>query len=343
MATGPAGNHYGERIMARFVRIHEGSGLDRLQLDELPKAEPRNDEVRIRVEAFALNYGDFGLMDNDYPFHLEFPSTFGDEMCGIVDAIGPGVTRFGLGDRVGSLPWMNAGYGVNGEYALVPEYYLAPCPENLTPDEGASIWVQYLTAYYGLYTAANIRPGDYLLNCAASSSAGIAATQLALLAGATVIGTTRGKDNVEFIHETGAQYVISTDEENLSERVMEITNRRGVRVIYDPIGGPLTRLYTHALAQNAIILLYGSLSGEDSVVPLNEMIQASAIMRPHSVYSYINNPGLKQEAIDFITDALAAGRLKTRVDRSFPLDDFRAAYEYQLAGKNRRGKILINP
>ncbi len=73
------------------------------------------------------------------------------------------------------------------------------------------------------------------------------------------------------------------------------------------------------------------------------MIQASAIMRPHSVYSYINNPDLKREAIDFITDALADGRLKTLVDRTFPLDDFRAAYEYQLAGKNRRGKILINP
>jgi len=73
--------------MARFVRIHEGVGLDRLQLDDLPMPEPKNDEVRIRVEAFALNYGDFGLMDNDYPFLLEFPSTFGDEMCGIVDTI----------------------------------------------------------------------------------------------------------------------------------------------------------------------------------------------------------------------------------------------------------------
>jgi len=141
---------------------------------------------------------------------------------------------------------MNAGYGVNGEYALVPQYYLAPCPQNLTPDEGASIWVQYLTAYYGLYTAANIRPGDFLLNCAASSSAGIAATQLARLAGATVIGTTRGKDNIEFIQETGAQYVISTNEDNLSERVMEITCDRGVRVIYDPVGGPMPLFFSMA-------------------------------------------------------------------------------------------------
>jgi len=95
--------------MARFVRIHEGNGLDRLRLDDLPIPEPKNDEVRIRVEAFALNYGDFGLMDNDYPFLLDFPATFGDEMCGIVDTVGPGVTQFSHGDRVGSLPWMATG------------------------------------------------------------------------------------------------------------------------------------------------------------------------------------------------------------------------------------------
>jgi len=68
--------------------------------------EPKNDEVRIRLEAFALNYGDFGLMDNDYPFLLDFSATLGDEMCGIVDAIGPGVSQFSMGDRLGSLPWM---------------------------------------------------------------------------------------------------------------------------------------------------------------------------------------------------------------------------------------------
>jgi len=114
--------------MPGFVRIHDGDGLDRLRLDDLPMPQPANDEVRIRVEAFALNYGDFNLMDKDYPFILDFPSTFGDEACGVIDGVGPGVKSFEVGERVGTLPWMNAGYGVNGEYALVPEYYVAPCP-----------------------------------------------------------------------------------------------------------------------------------------------------------------------------------------------------------------------
>jgi len=330
--------------MPKFVRIHDGAdGLDRLQLDELPIPEPKNDEVRFRVEAFALNYGDFDLMDSDYPFVLDFPSTFGDEACGIVDAIGPRVRNFKVGDRVGTLPWMNPGYGVNGEYAHTPEYYLAHHPEGLTPDEGASIWVQYLTAYSGLYTAANIQPNDFVLNCAASSSAGIAATQLARLANATVIGTSRGQKNRDFILETGAQYVISTDEEDVVSCLKDITRDRGVRVVYDPVGGELTRSYVQVLAHRAIILLYGTLGRQDTVVPLTEMIQAFATIQPHSIYNYIGDPHFKQEAIGFITGALVDGRLKVRVDRSFALDDFRSAYEYQWAAKNRRGKILVNP
>jgi NADPH:quinone reductase-like Zn-dependent oxidoreductase len=322
--------------MAKYIRIHEGAGIDRLHLDDLPMPEPDNDEVRIRVEAFSLNYGDFGLMEGDYPFTVELPSTFGDEACGVVDAIGPRAKTFKVGDRVGTLPWMNDGYGVNGEFAIVPEYYVAPCPEKLSANEGASIWVQYMTAYYGMYTAANIHPGDVLLNCAASSSAGIAATQLAKLAGATVIGTTRGNDNIE-------DYVISTSTDDVSARILDITGGRGVRVVYDPVGGPLTQQYAAGLGHKAIVLLYGSMSEQDTVVPINEMIQKSAIMQPHSVYSYINDPELKAEAIKFISDALNDGRLATCVDRSFPLADFRAAYEYQWAAKNRRGKILINP
>lgn len=337
--------------MPKFVRIHDGpslqpdgSGLERLQLDELPMPEPQDDEVRIKVEAFGLNYGDFNLMDNNYTFLLEkFPSTFSGEACGMIDALGPHAKHFKVGDRVATLPRKDSRRGVSGEYALLPEYYVTTCPENLTSNEGASVWVQYLTAYYALYTEGHIRPGDYLLNCAASSSAGIAATELGKLAGATVIGTTRGTDNVEFILETGADHVISTEMEDIGTRILEITNGHGVRLIYDPIGGELTQQYAKALGHKAIIFYYGILGGLETVLPMVEMIRKAAVMMPYSVFNYIYNPELKQEAVTFIYDALLDGRLKPRIDRTFPLEDFRAAYEYQWIAKNRRGKILINP
>lgn len=114
-------------------------------------------------------------------------------------------------------------------------------------------------------------------------------------------------------------------------------------IVYDPVGGPLTAHYAGGLARGAIILLYGSLSNQPTVVPINRMIRTASIIKPHSVYNYIDDPALKDEGIRFVSEALAAGRIKPIIDRTYPLEDFRAAYGYQLAAKNRRGKIIVNP
>lgn len=327
--------------MARFLRIHEGDNIDCIRMDELPLREPVGDEVRIKVEAFGLNYGDLDLMADDYPFTLERPSLFGDEAAGIVDAVGPDVTAVAVGDRVGTLPWMNVGYGVNGEYAFAPEQYVAPTPGSVSSEQAAAIWVPYLTAYYALHTAAGIGPDDTVLNCAASSSAGIGATQIAKLAGATVIGTSRTMANAEFIRETGADHVVATGEEDVAARVLELTRGLGARIVYDPVGGPLTEQYAGALGKGAVIFLYGSMANRPTVVPINEMINQSAVMQPHSVYQYIDNPELRAEGITFVHDNLANGALQPVVDRVFDLDDFRSAFEYQVAATARRGKIVI--
>lgn len=327
--------------MARFLRIHEGHDYRCVQMDELPASEPVGDEVRIKVQAFGMNYGDLDLIADNYPFTLERPSKFGDEACGVIDAVGPDVTEFAIGDRAGTLPWTNIGYGANGEYAVVPQNYVAHCPENLTPAQGAAVWVQYLTAYYALYTAANIGPEDFVLNCAASSSAGIGATQLAKLAGATVIGTSRTRANEEFILGTGADHVIATQDEDVTARILEITGGQGSRIIYDPVGGPLTEQYAGGLAVGAIIFLYGSMADMPTVVPINEMIQQSAIMQPHSVYQYIDDAELRSEGVGFVHGALLAGRIEPLIDRVFGFDDFMAAFEYQVAAKQRRGKLVI--
>jgi len=327
--------------MPRFLRIHEGHDPSCLRLDELPLRDPLADEVRIRVQAFGMNYGDLDLMEDNYPFLLERPSLFGDEAAGVVDALGPEATNFAIGDRVDTLPWMNKGYGVNGEYAFIPQDYVVRRPENMSPEQGAAIWVQYLTAYYAIYTAAKIQADDFVLNCAASSSAGIGATQLAKLAGATVIGTSRTFANKDFLLETGCDHVIATQDEDVSARISEITGGKGARIIYDPVGGPLTEQYADGLANNAIIFLYGSMADQPTVVPINEMIRYSAILQPHSVYQYIDDPDLRKEAVDFVHDALASGQLVPLIDQVFDLNNYREAFEYQVAAKARRGKLVI--
>ena len=327
--------------MPKALRIHSFSGIDGLRLDEVEMPEPSGGEIRIKVDAFALNYGDFGLMQDDYVFGLELPSCFGDEATGIVDALGPEATKFELGERVSTVTFLNEGYGVNAEYALFPEDYLARYPANLSPAEGTSIWVQYLTAYYALYVTAGIGPADFVLITAASSSAGIGGTQLAKLAGASVIGTSRTSANRDFILETGADHVIATQEENVAERILEITGGAGARIVYDPVGGPLTAAYADALGQDAIIFLYGDMSGKPTHVPLSEAIRRNAIIRPHSVYNFVNRKELRESGIAFVYKALEDGRIRPYIDRTFPLERFREAFAYQLAARNRRGKIIV--
>ena len=327
--------------MPKALRIHSFSGIDGLRLDEVEMPEPSGSEIRIKVDAFALNYGDFGLMRDDYVFSLELPSCFGDEATGIVDALGPEATKFELGERVSTVTFLNEGYGVNAEYALFPEDYLARYPANLSPAEGTSIWVQYLTAYYALFVTAGIGPEDFVLITAASSSAGIGGTQLAKLAGARVIGTSRTSANRAFILETGADHVIATQEENVAERILEITGGAGARIVYDPVGGPLTAAYADAFGQDAIVFLYGDMSGEPTHVPISEAIHRNAVIRPHSVYNFVNRKELRESGVAFVYKALEDGRIRPYIDRTFPLERFREAFAYQLAARNRRGKIIV--
>ena len=303
--------------------------------------EPRGREVRIKVDAFALNYGDFGLMEDDYVFSLDLPSCFGDEAAGTVDALGPEASRFEVGERVSTVTHRNEGYGVNAEYALFPEDYLARYPANLSVAEGTSIWVQYLTAYYALHAVANVRPEDYVLITAASSSAGIGATQLARLAGARVIGTTRTSANRPFVLETGADHVIASGEEDLAARILEITGGAGVRIVYDPVGGPLMTRYAGAFGQDAIVFLYGDMSGEPTPIPISAAIRRNAVIRPHSVYNFVNRKELREAGIAFVYAALESGRIRPYIDRTYPLERFREAFGYQLAANNRRGKIIV--
>ena len=329
--------------MPKVLRLHEYKGPDGLQIDELPLTEPKDNEVRFKVEAFALNYGDFELMENEYMFSMDLPSRIGDEASGVVDAIGPNVTKFKIGDRVSSMPWMNEGYGVNGEFAIVPEMFLAKYPGNLTPAEGCALWVSYLTAYYAMAQISQVKSGDYVLITAAVAAASMAAMDMANLLGATVIGTKRTQQDKDWLLEQGAAHVIITNDEDVSARVQEITGGKGCRVIYDAIGGHFVQRYVGAMGKGCDIYLYGGMDGRPTILPEIEMTQAGAVLRPFTVYNHIYDSEQRSRGVKFVYDAAKSGKIKPRIDRIFAFEDFREAFAYQLAGKGRRGKIIITP
>lgn len=328
--------------MARVLRLHEFTGVSGIRLDEVSIPEPGPGEIRIDVEAFSLNFGDFHLFENKYVFSMDLPARFGDECAGIVDAVGEGVHELRVGDQVSTIPWMNEGYGVDGEFAIVPERFAVRYPENLSPEEACSIWVPYLTAYYALFEISAINADDYVLITAASSSAGMAAMDMCKMAGAKTIGTSRTSSKREFLLDVGFDHVIAQSDGNMSDQIMEFSDGRGVRIIYDPIGGQLVQDYARGLGQDAIIFLYGGMDPTPTIVPEIEMIQRAAIIRPYSVYNHIYDKESRERGVKFVYDALARGDLEARVEHVYPLEEFRQAFEHQRTSTTRKGKLVIS-
>ena len=194
--------------------------------------------------------------------------------------------------------------------------------------------MMYATAYFAFRVHARVGPGDTVLVTAASSSAGLGGLHLAKLMGARVIATSRTREKASRLIEQGADHVIATDEGLLAERMLEITDGRGVQVAYDPIGGAFIRRYLDGLAEQARVFVYGMLGGDPSIeYPIASVLRRGLSIQPYSAIPPLADARLREEAKLFLTLALQAGRLAPVVDRVFALEDAVAAYDYMRSGR----------
>jgi NADPH:quinone reductase-like Zn-dependent oxidoreductase len=328
--------------MPTILRLHAYSGLEGLSLDDVPLQDPGNGEVRIRVHAFALNWGDMDLMENNYSFSFdELPARIGSEATGTIDAVGEDVSPDLVGTRVCTIPYFYGNQGVNGEFAIVPERFVTPAPEALSDVEACSVWMQYLTAYFPLVEMGNVGPNSTILITAATGSAGLAAIQLANYLGARTICTTRSEESRAYLKKVGANHVIVTTHEDVAGKLNEITHGFGVNLIYDPVGGDLVQAYAKALAQEAVIVIYGGISGQPTILPELEMTTKNAVLRPYSLMNYTARDDLRDHGVAFVSDAVERGDLRPIIDRSFALEDYREAFNYMRAARSSHGKIVI--
>lgn len=329
--------------MPREWVIHGYDGWEGLDLIEAPMPEPGPGQVRLRIEAFALNWGDMDLMLDRYSFSFpRFPARVGMEAAGVVDALGDGVTGWEIGRKVGTLPYFYGNDGTSADFACVDARYLAPTPPGLARAESASIWMQFLTAYYPVMELARAGPGTAMLVTAATGTAGNAALNIGRLAGAQMIGTTRDPGNVDYLLDSGASHVIVTsDATDIAAEIRKVTNGRGVDAVFDPVGAGMIHRYAPALAKGAQIFFYGTLDGEFPTLPFVDMFQANATFKPYSLFNYVEDDAARARGIDFVTAALADGRLKPRIDRTFPMEGYRDAWAYLSRPRDRHGKVVI--
>ena len=333
----------------RTVRFSRLGGPEVLQIEDLPIVEPKSGEVRIRVRAIGLNRAEIMFRTGQYLEQPEFPSRIGLEAAGIVEAVGAGVTEVRIGDKVSVATGQSiAKYGTYGETAIVPASSAISYPDNLTPEEAASVWVQYLTAYFAFVDLAKIQPGQSVLITAATGGAGLGAIEVARLLGAVAIATTRSASKLQALLDLRADHVIVTSKEDLGSRVKEITGGRGADLIFDPIAGDTLPTLAEAVAWGGQIILYGALGGTNVPYPLFAAFARNFTLRSYIIYSFcgLETLGLRRNeeafarAVQFINENLASGKLKPVIAKIFPLSEIQEAHRY-MESNQQLGKIVI--
>ena len=329
--------------MPRAWLLHDYSGYQSLSLEDVPLEEPGIGEIRLRVEAFALNWGDMDLMWDRYSFSFpRFPARVGIEAAGIVDAVGPGVADFQVGDRVGTLPYFYYDRGASTESLVIKADYATKSPPGLSAVESASIWMQFMTAYFPLGEVCKVGPGSHVLVTAATSTAGAASLQIGRILGATMIGTTRFAANRDYLMEMGASHVIVTDAEaDIAGEIRRLTDGKGVDVAFDPVGAGLIPRYSPALARDSRIFFYGTLDEQFPALPVVDMFQKNAVFHPYSLFNYVENPATCARGKAFVYEMLSNGRLSPSVDRVYPMEEIKEAFDYLSKPREKHGKVVI--
>lgn len=327
--------------MPKIVRFHQIGGPEVLKLEDLPLAEPGKGEIRMKVEAIGLNRAEIMLRKGQYLETPQLPSRLGYEAAGVIDAVGPDVTGFRIGDRISTIPsFPMSQYGVYGESAIVPAYAAAKYPDKLSAIEGAAIWMQYMTAFGALIEYGDLKKNDSVLITAGSSSVGLAAIQITKAAGGVAIATTRGADKKAFLLKAGADHVIVTDEENLVEKVMALTSEKGVRLVFDPVAGPLLEQLAAVTAPGGIIFEYGALAPHPTPFPLFPALAKGLTIRGYTLFEIVKNPEMLKRGKEYIYQGLESGSLKPIIDRTFPLAEIAEAHRY-MASNQQKGKIVV--
>jgi NADPH:quinone reductase-like Zn-dependent oxidoreductase len=302
----------GETAMSRAIRFSKPGGPEVLEFVEVEVGAPGPEEVRIKVKAIGLNRAEAMWRADDYIEPVKFAAGLGYEAAGVVDAIGKNVTEFAVGDDVNVIPSFSMNDTTTyGETILVPAYAVVRQPGGLSYAEAASVWMMFVTAYGALIEDAKANKGDFVLIPAASSSVGLAAVQIANFAGATPIALTRSSAKKAQLLAAGAAHVIATEETDLVAEVMRITEGKGARVAFDPVGGRNFRKLIEALAFQGVAYIYGALAEGETPIPVLTMIAK-----------------------------MTSGALKPVIDRNFTFDEMVEAHRY-LETSGQFGKIVV--
>lgn len=325
--------------MSKVVRFHAFGGPEVLQIDEVEVGDPGPGEVRIRVGAIGLNRAEALFRSGAY-IPTTFPSTIGFDAAGVIQAVGPGVEGWKVGDRVATLTGASMEqHGTNGETILFPADMLAPLLPGQSLVEGAAVWMQYFTAY-AIVDVGHVGPGDHVAITAASSSVGLAAIQIANAHGAIPIAITRGRGKAEALLREGAAHVIVSNEEDIAARIRQLTGGVGARIVFDPVGGSTFSTLAGCTAPGGVLILYGALAGVPSEFPWMGLLGLNLTVRGYAADILSTDAAIRPKVVEYVLGHLRRGAFRPVIDRTFALESIVEAHRH-LESNTQFGKIVV--
>ncbi|MEG9530429.1 zinc-dependent alcohol dehydrogenase family protein [Mannheimia indoligenes] len=327
--------------MSKQIQFTQTGSPDVLQIVDVQIPAPKADEVQIQIHAIGLNRAEMMYREGAYVIDPVFPATMGYEGAGIITAVGENVSELAVGDQVSVIPsFMFTEYGTYGEIVNMPKHAVVKHPENLTMEQAAASWMQFVTAYGGLIEFGKVKAGDFVVLGAATSSVGLAAIQIAKMQGATVIALSRTHAKGDVLLDQGADFVLATKEDDVTAKLLEITGGKGVNMVFDPVGGKEAAAIINAMAQDGRYIIYGALSHDDIAVPVFPILGKHLTVRGYELFEITTVPEKLAKAKQFVYDGLASGQLRPEIDKIFAFDEMVKAHEY-MASNQQIGKIVV--
>ena len=322
----------------KAVKIKKAGGPEILELQDITLRKPVKDEVLIEHVAIGLNYIDTYHRSGLYP--LIFPSGLGMEASGIIKEVGPDVSNFSVGDKVA---YASVPLGAYSTHRIFKTKSLVKVPDEIDLTLAATLMTKGLTTFYLLHKTYPVSSGETILFHAAAGGVGQIFCQWAKSLGCKVIGTVGSDEKVSLAKKNGCDEVINYSKEDFSKKVMELTDGKGLPVVYDGVGKLTFEKSLQCLKTRGMMVSFGNASGSLSPIDVTKMLQPKGLffVRP-SMGQYLTTSEELNEASKVLFEKISSGKVKVEIFKTYKLDDIQQAH-IDLEARKITGSAVIVP
>jgi len=325
-------------IQSKAIKMMQVGGPEVLQWVDIEVAAPGPDEVRVVHEAIGLNFIDVYFRKGVYPQPL--PGWLGMEAAGVIESVGLNVKHVKVGDRVA---YAGKPAGAYSQVRVMPAEIVVKLPDAISFDMGAAMMLQGLTVNYLLTDSYKVQAGDTVLFHAAAGGVGLIAMQWLKLLGATVIGTVGSEEKAALAKSYGCDHTILYTKEDFVARTRELTNGKGVNVVYDSIGKDTFMQSLDCIKPRGMMVTYGNASGPVPPVDVGILgVKGSLKLTRPTVMTYAHDRSLLEPMSADLFDKVIKGKIKIEINQRYQLQDAAQAHR-DLEDRKTTGSTIFLP